>query len=131
MAETAAPRPGATQEEPDEARQSSSQRLVFFSDAVIAIAITLLALELPAPTEGVHGNAGVLHFLREHLSEYVAFLVSFTVIALHWMAHQRLFRYATGMNGGVIRWNLAWLLTIVVMPFTTKVLTSEADAFQV
>ncbi|MEU8591965.1 TMEM175 family protein [Streptomyces sp. NPDC048664] len=131
MAETTAPRPGATQEEPEEARHHSSERLVFFSDAVIAIAITLLALELPIPGEGVHGNAGVLRFLHEHLPEYLAFLVSFTTIATHWMAHQRLFRYATGTNGRVVRWNLVWLLMIVSMPFTTRLLTSEADAFQV
>ncbi|MER5793422.1 TMEM175 family protein [Streptomyces sp. NPDC001980] len=112
-------------------RPVSPERLIYFSDAVVAIAITLLALELPVPTGEVHGNSGVLHFLREHLAEYTAFLVSFWAIAIHWMIHQRLFRYATGLSGGAIRWNLLWLLAIVVTPFTTKLLTSEADAFQV
>ncbi|WP_217554183.1 TMEM175 family protein [Streptomyces sp. GbtcB6] len=112
-------------------RPVSPERLIYFSDAVVAIAITLLALELPVPTGDVHGNSGVLHFLREHLAEYTAFLVSFWAIAIHWMIHQRLFRYATGLSGGVIRWNLLWLLAIVLMPFTTKLLTSEADAYQV
>lgn len=112
-------------------RPVTPERLIYFSDAVVAIAITLLALELPVPGEGVHGNGGVLHFLREHLAEYVAFLVSFAAIAIHWLIHQRLFRYATGLSGGAIRWNLLWLLAIVVTPFTTKLLTSEADAFQV
>jgi uncharacterized membrane protein len=107
------------------------ERLIYFSDAVIAIALTLLALELPAPPEGVHGNAEVLHFLREHTAEYLAFLISFGVVAMQWLAHQRLFRYATGLVGGVIQWNVVWLLMIVVMPFTTKLLTSDADAFQV
>ncbi|MFD9209430.1 TMEM175 family protein [Streptomyces sioyaensis] len=131
MAETATPRPAATHDEADHVGRISSERLMYFSDAVIAIAITLLALELPVPTGDVHGNASVLEFLREHLPEYLSFLVSFAVIATHWMAHQRLFRYATGVAGGVIRWNLLWLLMIVIMPFTTKLLTSEADAFQV
>ncbi|MFD4503266.1 TMEM175 family protein [Streptomyces sp. NPDC058457] len=112
-------------------RPVSPERLIYFSDAVVAIAITLLALELPVPTGDVHGNSGVLHFLREHLTEYIAFLVSFWAIAVHWMIHQRLFRYATGLSGGAIRWNLLWLLAIVLMPFTTKLLTSEADAYQV
>ncbi|MEU1269171.1 TMEM175 family protein [Streptomyces sp. NPDC005799] len=109
----------------------SPERLIYFSDAVVAIAITLLALELPVPGGDAHGDSGVLHFLREHLTEYVAFLVSFSAIAVHWMVHQRLFRYATGLTGSVIRWNLLWLLTIVVTPFTTKLLTSEADAFRI
>ncbi|MEU9130660.1 TMEM175 family protein [Kitasatospora sp. NPDC048540] len=50
---------------------------------------------------------------------------------MHWLLHQRLFRYAKGIDGGAIRWNLAWLLMIVITPFATKLLTVEADAFQV
>ncbi|MCC9311294.1 DUF1211 domain-containing protein [Kitasatospora sp. RB6PN24] len=128
MAETVARRTG---EVPDEVELVSPERLIYFSDAVIAIAITLLALELPVPHGEVHGNEGVVDFLREHLTEYVAFLISFTAVALHWLFHQRLFRYVKGLTGGAIHWNLAWLLVIVIMPFATKLLTSEADAFQV
>ncbi|MEV7025367.1 TMEM175 family protein [Kitasatospora sp. NPDC093558] len=117
--------------ESDEAEPVGPERLIYFSDAVIAIAITLLALELPVPHGEAHGNDGVLHFLREHLTEYVAFLISFSAVAMHWLLHQRLFRYAKGLTGGAIHWNLAWLLMIVTMPFTTKLLTSEADAFQI
>ncbi|MEW1779115.1 TMEM175 family protein [Streptomyces sp. NPDC086777] len=95
-------------------RPVSPERLIYFSDAVVAIAITLLALELPVPTGEVHGNSGVLYFLREHLAEYTAFLVSFWAIATHWVIHRRLFRYATGLSGGAVRWNLLWLLAIVV-----------------
>ena len=130
MVETAA-RSEAARDESDAAGTVSPERLIYFSDAVIAIAITLLALELPVPTGSVHGNAGVLDFLREHSAEYIAFLISFAAVAMHWLAHQRLFRYATGLVGPVIQWNLLWLLMIVVMPFTTKLLTSEADAFEV
>jgi len=114
-----------------EAGLISPERLIYFSDAVIAIAITLLALELPVPSGGVRGDAGLRDFLGEHLPEYLAFLISFTAVALQWLAHQRLFRYATGLVGGVIQWNLVWLLMIVVMPFTTKMLTSDADAFEI
>jgi uncharacterized membrane protein len=128
MAETAVPA-GAARDE--DAGSGGPERLIYFSDAVIAIAITLLALELPTPTGAVHGNAAVLDFLRDHSAEYLAFLISFGTVAMHWLLHQRLFRYVTGLEGGVIRWNLLWLLMIVVMPFTTKLLTSEADAFEV
>ncbi|QUQ67594.1 TMEM175 family protein [Kutzneria sp. CA-103260] len=107
------------------------ERLIYFSDAVIAIAITLLALELPTPTSGVHGDAGVLAFFGEHAEEYLAFLISFGAVAMHWLIHQRLFRHAVGLDGRLIRWNLLWLLMIVLMPCTTKLLTSEVDAFPV
>ncbi|HTI20553.1 MAG TPA: TMEM175 family protein [Kutzneria sp.] len=124
MSETAARLPAP-------AEAAGPERLIYFSDAVIAIAITLLALELPTPGAGVHGNAGLLAFLGEHATEYVAFLISFAAVAMHWLIHQRLFRYAAGLDGRLIRWNLLWLLMIVLMPFTTKLLTSDTDAFQV
>jgi uncharacterized membrane protein len=131
MAETSALPTDELHDESDGAEQAGPERLIYFSDAVIAIAITLLALELPVPTDDVHGNSSVLHFMRQHLTEYAAFLISFTVVAMHWLFHQRLFRYAKGLTGGAIRWNLLWLLMIVIMPFATKLLTSKADAFQV
>lgn len=114
----------------DEPAPAGAERLIYFSDAVIAIAITLLALELPVPGSDVHGNAAVLAFLRDHSADYLAFLISFAAVAMHWLVHQRLFRYVTGLVGRVIRFNLLWLLMIVLMPFTTKLMTSGADAFQ-
>jgi uncharacterized membrane protein len=130
MAETAA-QSEVTRDDSDGAGTVGPERLIYFSDAVIAIAITLLALDLPVPTGSVHGDAGVLEFLREHSAEYLAFLISFGAVAMQWLAHQRLFRYATGLVGPVIQWSLLWLLMIVVLPFATKLLTSEADAFRI
>jgi uncharacterized membrane protein len=103
--------------------------LIFFSDAVIAIAITLLALDLPIPSGD--GNAAVLRSVWANAGDYLAFLISFAAVAMHWLVHQRLFRHVTGLVGSVIRWNLLWLLMIVLMPFTTKLLTSDSHAFQV
>ena len=108
----------------------SPERLIYFSDAVIAIAITLLALELPVPS-GVKGDGAVLAFLGGHAQDYVTFLISFGAVAMYWLAHQRLFRYARGLVGPVIQWNLLWLLMIVLMPFTAKLLTGDLDAFEV
>ncbi|VVJ23864.1 protein of uncharacterised function DUF1211 [Amycolatopsis camponoti] len=81
-----------------EARGIAAERLTFFSDAVVAIAITLLALELPLP-EGAT-NAELLRSLGHHQSEYVSFLISFIVIAVHWRAHHRLFPFVTTVRGG-------------------------------
>ena len=120
MAEALAPA-GAAEEE---SGLVSPERLIYFSDAVIAIAITLLALELPVPS-GVSGDAEVLGFLRGNAWDYLTFLISFAAVAMYWLAHQRLFRYATGLAGPVIQWNLLWLLMIVLMPFTAKLLTAH------
>jgi uncharacterized membrane protein len=101
----------------------AAERLTFFSDAVVAIAITLLALELPLP-EGAT-NAELLRSLGHHQSEYVSFLISFVVIAVHWRAHHRLFRHVTTVRGGLLRLTFGWLLTMVLMPFATKVIAED------
>lgn len=106
-----------------EARGIAAERLTFFSDAVVAIAITLLALELPLP-EGPT-NAELLRSLGHHRSEYVSFLISFAVVAAHWRAHHRLFHYVTTVRGGLLRLTFGWLLMMVLMPFATKVLAED------
>lgn len=114
---------------PDEAiediepRGIAAERLVFFSDAVVAIAITLLALELPLP-EGAT-SAELLRSLGHHQSEYVSFLISFAVIGGHWRAHHRLFRYVTTLGGGLVHLTFGWLLAQVLMPFATKVIGED------
>lgn len=105
----------------------SAERLAFFSDAVVAIALTLLALELPVP-EGVT-NREVWTFVGEHVNSYIAFLISFVVIGSHWGGHHRLFRWVREIGGRLTLWNFLWLFTIVVTPFATRVLT-EDGAFE-
>ncbi|RSM41895.1 DUF1211 domain-containing protein [Amycolatopsis balhimycina DSM 5908] len=101
----------------------AAERLVFFSDAVVAIAITLLALELPLP-EGAT-SAELLRSLGHHQSEYVSFLISFVVIGGHWRAHHRLFHYVATLRRGLIRLTFGWLLMQVIMPFATKVIAED------
>jgi len=119
-----------------EVEQISTERLVFFSDAVVAIAITLLALELPLPSAPGGGpptsatsNHDFLVSLQANADQYIAFLISFIVIAAHWRGHHWVFRYV-GSVGPILRWNMLWLLFIVVTPFATRVL-NEDGGFQV
>jgi uncharacterized membrane protein len=99
-----------------------AERLVFFSDAVVAIAITLLALELPLPTGTT--NSALWHGLWDAHLDYLAFLISFLVIWNHWSSHHRLFR-AVSLGGWLVVWNMLWLLAIVVTPFATRVITGD------
>ncbi len=96
-------------------------RLIFFSDAVVAIAMTLLALELPVPTGRTITEFG--RSVRDNEGHYVAFLVSFAVIAFMWTQHHRVFDYATACDSRLRTLNLLWLLAIVLIPFATKLLT--------
>ncbi len=110
-----------------EIESKATDRLTFFSDAVVAIAITLLALELPVPQGET--NAQALQYVGDHLGEYLAFLISFLVISVHWFGHHRFFRYVSVVNRSARQWNMRWLLMIVLTPFAARVL-SESGAFQ-
>lgn len=104
---------------------SDNERLVFFSDAVVAIAMTLLALELPVP----HGasDAEVWRSFRKHLPDYAMFLLSFAVIAAFWVAHKWLFGRIGGFSPRLLWLGFVWLLGIILVPFATKVLIEESD----
>src|ERR1700760_3966434 len=104
----------------EEGNKIATERLVFFSDAVIAIAITLLALELPIPQGAT--TAAAWHDFHRHFDDYLAFLISFIVIANAWFAHHWLYRYVRRVHRRVAGINMAWLLTIIVTPFATRVL---------
>lgn len=98
-------------------------RLVAFSDAVVAIAITLLAIDLPIPVNRDH--ATFMASVGENTPEYLSFLISFTVIGIHWIHHHRLFQYVVRFSGRLVILNFGWLLLIVVTPFMTKLLGSD------
>ena len=108
-----------------EAAANSVDRLTFFSDAVVAIAMTLLALDLPVPN--VDSGPRLAEFVSDHLGEYLAFLVSFLVIAAYWRAHHQLYRYVMDAPPHVVTLNIYWLLTVVVTPYATRVLYGGQD----
>ena len=110
-----------------EIRAVSSDRLTFFGDAVVAIALTLLALELPVPEGST--NSELWHSATPHRESYLAFMISFVVIAAHWRSHHRVFRYVTATNSRLTALTMYWLLTLVITPFATDVIGGHG-AFQ-
>lgn len=111
-----------------EVRAVAAERLTFFVDAVIAIALTLLALDLPVPSGNT--NSEVLRSALDHYDDYLAFGISFAVIAARWNEHHRMFRYVHSLGGRLTGLTMLWLFTMVVTPFATRVITGD-DAFQV
>ncbi|WP_420309468.1 TMEM175 family protein [Streptomyces sp. YS-B37] len=110
-----------------EIRAVSAERLTFFGDAVVAIALTLLALELPVPEGST--NSEMWHSATSHRESYLAFMISFVVIAAHWRAHHRVFRHVTATNSRLTSYTMYWLLTLVITPFATDVIGGHG-AFQ-
>lgn len=90
-------------------------RVLFFTDAVFAIAITLLAIELKVPRT-VHGS------LRIDTTGLVSFGISFVVIGLFWLGHHGIFRYIVAFDRPLISINLFFLGTIALLPYPTKLL---------
>ena len=111
-----------------EGEKTATERLIFFSDAVVAIAITLLALELPIP-EGASPSAAWHDFLHTNFDAYLAFLISFVVIANQWFGHHWVFRYVTRVHRRIAGINMVWLLTVVLTPFATRVLVGDDTSF--
>lgn len=101
----------------------AAERLIFFSDAVVAIAITLLALTLPLPHIGPKAtNYEVLQALWNLRDAYAAFLISFVVIGAHWRTHHRLFRAVSRLDPRLVAVDMVWLLMIIITPYATRVL---------
>jgi len=101
----------------------SAERLIFFSDAVAAIAMTLLAFTLRVPGGG--SDHAILHGLLMDRLSYLEFLISFVVIGGHWRSHHRLFRYVDRLDSRIITLNMVWLLMIVIIPFATRLLSGR------
>lgn len=104
------------------------ERLIFFTDAVVAIAITLLVLPLvDAASESANTGLSALDFFQEEQSQIIAFLISFAVIARLWMAHHSLFEHLAAYNGRVVFLSLVWAFTIVLLPLPTA-MSAEFDS---
>jgi uncharacterized membrane protein len=102
-------------------------RLVNFSDAVVAVALTLLIFPLTSiPSDAPKGQS-VLHMLGDHSYELASFVISFLVIAMLWRAHHSLFEHLQSYNQIILRFNELWLFTIVVLPFTTELINRTHD----
>lgn len=96
------------------------ERLVFFSDAVFAIAITLLVIEIHVPEIPYRSPPAIYWESLVHLiPSFVSFAISFGVIGMFWTGHHRAFSLAGRYHGGVLGWNLLLLGAIAFMPFVT------------
>jgi len=98
-------------------------RLVNFSDATVAIAITLLILPLVdiAP-EIEHRSVGEV--LLEHWGQVLGFVISFWVIGRFWIVHHQVFEWVVDYSSGLIWANMLWMSSIVFIPFTANALAN-------
>lgn len=100
-------------------------RLVNFSDAVVAIAITLLILPLVETAGEVARSTSVIDLVEKNGSQLMVFVISFAVIGRFWLAHHQMYEKFARYNIALLWVNLFWLLTIVFLPFPTELIASE------
>ena len=98
-------------------------RLEAFSDAVLAIVITLLVLEIKVPTEGKGLGAALLADWRTYLED----LVSFAFVGGWWIAHSNLTRFARSGGAAFFRFNLLALLFVSIIPFAASLMGAPSE----
>ena len=106
------------------------ERFILFSDGVFAICITLLVIEIKVPNrEELHifSDAGLLEYLSRHALIFLGFLISFGIIGHYWTVHHRIFGYGKGYTSGLIWINLGFLLSVVLLPFSSGLLAEYAS----
>lgn len=107
--------------------QLGLDRLVFFSDAVFAIAITLLALEIRLPAGDFTDDAALWGALLGMTDAYLAFAISFWVIASFWLGHHRLFLHVRRYDDRLLLLNLLLLMLIAFVPFPTTLISNYGN----
>jgi uncharacterized membrane protein len=101
-------------------------RLEAFSDGVIAVAITLLALTLNVPEPG--GRHTLAHNLASQWPAYVAYVISFATIGIIWINHHAAIARLREADHTLLTINLLLLMSVCVLPFTTRLMATYLTA---
>ncbi len=120
----------ATAALPEKANQDhlGLERIVFFSDAIFAIAVTLLALELRIPAvEGSLTEVELTQALISIWPKYLGYGIGFMTIGILWMSHHRKFRLIQRYDRNLMWINLVFLMVIAFIPFPTSVISEYGN----
>jgi uncharacterized membrane protein len=105
------------------AESNPNSRLEAFCDAVFAIALTLLIIDIKIPASVTINSTSDLWLALKHLAPAMfAFLLSFVVILITWVNHHGSLRFVNKSSVGFIYANGFLLLTVVIVPFPTALL---------
>lgn len=94
--------------------ERETARVEIFSDAVFAIVITLLVLDIRTPSDYMHDPYGSIFRLWPSVASY---MLSFLTIGMYWMAHHNIFNFIKKTNRTMMWLNLVFLMSISLLPF--------------
>ena len=97
------------------------ERIILFSDAVFAIAITLLVIELRLPEMKEISSSAMRESLVHMTPHFFSFFMSFFIIGIYWVAHHRTFSYVVNYDYRLLWLNLFLLCFIALMPFSSSI----------
>jgi uncharacterized membrane protein len=100
----------------------STGRLEAFSDGVIAVAITLLVLNIDLPDLGAHES--LAHGLAGNWPVYAAYVTSFLTIGIIWINHHVMIGRLCEADRTILFLNLLLLMSIALLPFATKLIAA-------
>lgn len=92
-------------------------RMLFFTDAVFAIVLTLLALELHPPPGSVHGETALWQEIIDQSRHFFSFVISFALGSAFWLAHMRTSRMIISFDWNMAIVNLVHLLSVGLLPY--------------
>jgi uncharacterized membrane protein len=100
-------------------------RIVFFSDAVFAIAITILVLDIQIPPNLVPGE--LPGRILDLGPKFLSYVISFLVLAIYWQAHHRVFRPIRTYDKTLLWLNFLFLMTVAFLPFPTSLVGEYSE----
>jgi uncharacterized membrane protein len=111
-------------EEEEIKKEFQLERIILFSDAVFAIIITIMVLEIKLPEGLRHAERKeIMHALFELMPRLFGYVTAFFFVGMFWLKHLKIFSYLKDYSKGLIIWNLVFLFFISLFPFGVSVMT--------
>ena len=98
----------------------SKHRLEALTDGIFAVTMTLLVIELKLPERSaVHDPSDLAIGILRLTHTFIAWIISFFVLAIFWFSHHRLFHHIRVVNGNLLWLNIFYLSSVSLMPFSS------------
>jgi len=106
-----------------DSRGLAKSRIEALADGIFAVAMTLLVLDIKS-TENLDfaTNEGLIAYLATLEHSFAMYAISFVVLAIFWIAHHILFHYVRHVDRRLLWMNMAFLLFVTFVPFSTDLL---------
>ncbi len=105
------------------------ERIIAFSDGVVAIAITLLLL--PLAELDLPANGRITTLVSDNAQLLGGLTLTWVIIAVFWLAHHRLFEHIVGVDQTLLWLNFGWLFAIALLPLPTNIVIANDPSPQV